>query len=243
MKVANPNPHHAKPGITLKKIDGIYHTPVIAKGRTKWISTGCDTKEEATRVLAESGVERLSAVAKAGRLSARAIGQILTGKNLTCLKALEQYRKLKAVSQAKETGLRLSDIAQLEWRSFAEDGKLITWTEKTNKRMELPITNALRALISEVPVTDADYVFPAQRAIIRDVAKRSGLSVQFGRLLDRRHITGKSFHSLRHYRATQSFKNIDKATLAAKLADTLSMEQIATLLGHANSKTTKRYVH
>lgn len=387
--------HFSGPGVRikpvpvkLKKINGIYHTPVHAVGRTKWISTGCDTKDEATRVLAESGVERLNAVAKAGRLSSRAIGQILTGRNLTCLKALEKFRQqhesvgradktvanhvlvitnwmkeakvesvppssvtpqhigrwinnpalgrirpwkcstrqvalasvrtffgfcahqgwivsdpsrlveldysvmsleqkeatekqpftdeevklllaalsrdwklvetkkhvlfddgqvvlfwLVAVSVAKETGLRISDIAQLQWKSFQEAGKLITWTEKTNRRMELPITKELHALISEVPVNDPDYVFPEQRAIIRDVARRSGLSVQFARLCGRLGIEDRSFHSLRHYKATHAFKVINKATLAAKLAETLSMEQIAALLGHASSKTSKGYIH
>jgi len=49
----------------LKKIDGVYHTRLNAKGQTKWVSTGCDNKPEAEQVLAESGVERLNIVAKA----------------------------------------------------------------------------------------------------------------------------------------------------------------------------------
>lgn len=76
---------------------------MFASGKTKWISTGCDTRAEAEKVLTESGVERLSLTAKAGRLTHKAIGQILTGRNLTCLKALEQFQKLKRVSQASKT--------------------------------------------------------------------------------------------------------------------------------------------
>jgi integrase len=87
----------------LKKIAGVYHARLNAKGQTKWVSTGCDNKPEAQAVLDESGVERLNIVAKAGRLTAKSIGQILTGKNLTCAKALEKYAKLMAVSKSPKT--------------------------------------------------------------------------------------------------------------------------------------------
>jgi integrase len=150
---------------------------------------------------------------------------------------------LVAVKVAQETGLRLSDIAQLEWRCFGEADKLVVWTEKTNKRMEHKISESLQNLIGEVPVNDPEYVFPEQRAIIRDVAKRSLLSVQFKRLLERLGIEGKSFHSMRHYKATHAFAKLDKDDLAKKLAASLSMSQIAALLGHSDKKTTKTYLH
>jgi len=368
---------------SLKKIDGIYHTPILAGGKKKWISTGATHKAEAEAVLEESGVDKLNVAAKANNLTQRAIGQILTGKNLTCEKALEKYQKLKAVSKSaktvsnnvlvvgnwlaeaglqtmppssvtvdhinrwinnpdlewkrstrlvalasvrsffefcghqgwivtdpsqlveldysamtheqkegnekqpfteeelarllkalrndlklaavkkhelfqdashilfwlvavmvsKETGLRLSDVAQLEWRCFGEPGKLVVWTEKTNRRIEHIISRDIQNIIGDVPVIDPDYIFPEQRATIRNIAKRSLLSVQFSRLLDRVGIKGKSFHSIRHFKASSAFKNIKKEDLAKKLAETLSMAEIATLLGHSSTKTTKGYVH
>jgi integrase len=369
---------------TLKKIDGVYHARIPTPGgKSKYISTGCSTKPDAEKVLSVSSVDQLSLAAKAGRLTQKAIGQILTGKNLTCLKALELYRQrmsanraantvannlrvvgnwmkdmgvesmppsaitvsqiagwinnpdstwkrsmrqtalasvrtffdfcgsqgwivadpsrqvdldysvmshdqkespdrqpftedevkhvlkalahdwslaqvgkhelfensqhvlfwLFAVRAGKETGLRLSDIAQLEWRCFGESGKLVVWTEKTNKRMEHTISYALMNLVSEIPVTDAEFIFPEQRAIIRDVKKRSSLSVQFSRLLARLKIDGKSFHSLRHFKATSAYAKLDKGDLAKRLAESLTLEQIAGLLGHSNKKTTKGYLH
>jgi integrase len=69
------------------------------------------------------------------------------------------------------------------------------------------------------------------------------LSVQFARLCERLKIYGKSFHGLRHFKATQEFGKASKDKLAKKLAETLTLEQIATLLGHASTKTTKGYVH
>ena len=369
---------------TLKKIDGVYHAAVPAGGKKKWISTGSANKAEAEKIVAESKVEELGLAAKAARLSSKAIGQIMTGKNLTCAKAAEEYRRLKLASKAektvfnnlraldswmsharveavppssitpqhidrwindpnlewklstrqinlsgvrnffefctdkgwiasdpsqlveldysvmsheqkedveknpftedevklilselrkdwhkaatdkqelfkdsnhvlfwlaavmigKETGLRLSDIAQMEWRSFSEPGKLVVWTKKRNKRVEHTIGETLQNFIGEIPVADAQYLFPEQCELARHVSKRAGLSVQFRRLLNRLDIDpDKSFHSLRHYKATQAFSKLDKDTLAKKLAESLSMEQIATLLGHSNKKTTKRYVH
>lgn len=364
----------------MTKIDGIYHVRVEANGKGKYISTGCTTRAEAEKVVAESSIEKLSIAAKAGRLTRKAIGQILTGKNLTCDKALDEYIKVKsasksektvannalvvgnwmsgmkigalppsavtadhislwinspkltwkrstrqvalasvrtffgfcsdqgwivadpsqlvvidysamtheqkesveklpfteadvkliqdslevdyanekpvllqdrrqvlfwrvAVAVAQETGLRLSDVAQLSWRSFGEPGKLVVWTEKTNKRMEHPISEVIQNLVAEVPVSDAEFLFPLQSKTIKDVARRAALSVQFSRILDRLKIEGKSFHSFRHFRASQSYAELDKEALAAKLAESLSLGEIAGLLGHSNKSTTKGYLH
>jgi len=50
---------------------------------------------------------------------------------------------------------------------------------------------------------------------------------------------GRTFHSLRHYKATQAYENLGKVELAKKLAEVLTIEQIAAMLGHSNPKTTK----
>ena len=150
-----------------------------------------------------------------------------------------------AVRLGAETGLRISDVAQLEWRSLSElhTGKLVIWMKKTNQRIEHTISPSLQQFVGEIPVIDADYMFPEQRALMQDVGKRAGLSVQFGRLCERLGIKGKSFHSLRHYKATTSYAKLDKEALAKKLAASLSLEEIAGLLGHQNKATTKGYVH
>jgi integrase len=369
--------------MTLKKLAGVYHVGVPSKGKNKYISTGSSNKDEAVKVVKESGVDRLAITAKAGRLTRKAIGQILTGKNLTCSKALEEYQQVKlrskapktvannvlvirnwlkdqnlettapsavtgahidkwinnpdsnwkrtvrqislssvrnffdfmfdkgwivenpaktvaldysamsheqkeqterlpftedevklllselrkdwrlaetgkhtlfkdsktvlfwlvAVTIGKETGLRISDIAQLEWRSFSEPGKLVVWTDKTNQRVEHKISEAVQNVIAEIPVVDAEYLFPEECETARNVMLRAKLPVHFGRLCQRIGIEGKSFHSLRHYKATNAYSKLDKDDLAKKLAASLSLEQIAGLLGHANKKTTKGYVH
>jgi integrase len=368
---------------TLIKRDGIVHIRINANGRSKYISTGCATKAEAERVVSQSGVNALSEASLSARLTQRAIGQILTGKNLTCAKALDSYRELKLISRSPitvannvgvitnwlndtglattppsavtaghiagwinnpasewkrntrsaalaslrgffdfcgtqgwivtdpsrlveldynvmtheqkegsrrqpfsrdeiksllaalrrdwdmakagkhelfqdgadvlfwffaamvgcETGLRLSDVASLEWRCFEEPGKLVVWTGKTDRRMEYEIGENIQNLVGELPVQDTRYVFPEQMRVVHDPKRRAGLSVQFARLLERLKIKGRSYHSLRHSRATQAYQNLDKDALAKKLAESMSIEQIKAMLGHASSQTTKGYLH
>ena len=62
------------------------------------------------------------------------------------------------------------------------------------------------------------------------------------RILEAVGIKGKSFHSLRHMVATQKYAKADKDALANKLAQALTLEQIASLLGHSETKTTKGYL-
>jgi integrase len=144
-----------------------------------------------------------------------------------------------------KTEQRLTDIVQLEWQSLShmETGKGVIWMKKTGQRVEHTICPSLQQFVGEILVADADNVFPEQRALMRNVSKRPGLSVQFGRLCERLGIKDKSFHSLRHHKATTSYAKLDKEALAKKLAASLSMDEIAALLGHQNNATTKGYVH
>lgn len=137
---------------------------------------------------------------------------------------------LAAISIGHDTGLRLGDIAQLEWASFTGN-RLIVWTEKADKRVDIPLTVDMVVAMTSIPKTDPVYCFPVQREIAIDLERRSGLSMQFTRLCARAGITGKSFHSLRHTNASEL------STGGA------SMEEIAKRLGHTSTETTKGYVH
>ena len=150
---------------------------------------------------------------------------------------------LFAVRCSSQTGLRLSDIAGLEWRCFAEPGKLVVWMDKTNRRIEHPLSPELEAMVVQIPMSDPSYLFPGQRQIISDVRRRSLLSVQFKRLCERLGILGKSYHCTRHAAASEKYRAIDKEGLSKKLAETLSMTQIKQLLGHSSTNTAKIYVH
>ena len=148
-----------------------------------------------------------------------------------------------AVRISAEIGLRLGDICEMEWNSFNKPGKAIVWTGKRDKRIEVPISGKLEQMVAEIPVQEGKYMFPLERSMHRDPHRRAALSVRFTRLVQKLGIEGKSFHDLRHMAATRNFNKADKAELAKKLAETLTLEQIAGLLGHSNIKTTKGYIH
>ena len=140
-----------------------------------------------------------------------------------------------------EYGLRLSDIAKLEWASFDKPGRIIVWTDKHDRRIELPlhpetlglIGSGLAALaaLRDGPHNHGRWVFPDQAAIASDPSDRAKLSVYFSRQLKRLGIHGKSFHSLRHTFATRR----------AKLGDTI--DEIRLKMGHVSTATTGGYVH
>jgi integrase len=144
-----------------------------------------------------------------------------------------------AVAISYWTGLRLSDIACLEWASITAE-ELIVHTRKREARVALPFNEPLigggeLAGVLLAVIMDGDnsqpYCFPVQRKCILDPEKRARLSVQFGRLLTSLGIEGKSFHCLRHSFVTRLNK-------AGK-----TLEEIGRFVGHANEETTKGYAH
>lgn len=150
---------------------------------------------------------------------------------------------LFAVRCSSQTGLRLGDIASLEWRCFGEPGKLVVWMDKTNQRIEHVLSPELETMVTQVPFSSPTHLFPDQHQIISDVHRRSLLSIQFKRICERIGIKGKSYHCTRHAAASEKYRSIDRDGLAKKLAETLSMSQIKQLLGHSNAKSAKIYVH
>ena len=126
-------------------------------------------------------------------------------------------------------GLRLSDVALLEWASFST-GRFVFYTEKTNTRVEVEIPEHVKALLESLPRLDPIQVFPLQAAILLDPKRRATLSVQFGRLLSGVGIANRSFHCLRRRFATRH------AGLGA------SVDEIRQKMGHASTAMTERYI-
>jgi integrase len=137
-------------------------------------------------------------------------------------------------------GLRLSDCACLEWGSIMPD-EIVVWTRKSGARVALPIDDPLlgggelRGIFFDMMAEclDPKYVFPDERAIALDPARRARHSVYYARILADLGIEGKSFHCLRHSFATRMEK-------AGK-----TIEQIGRLLGHSRTSeaVTEGYVH
>jgi integrase len=134
-----------------------------------------------------------------------------------------------AIRISLDAGLRLGDIAKLEWSSFKE-GRLIVWTDKGNTRVDIPVSDAINEALLELSTTDIQFVFPEQRLIALDPTRRSLLSVQFSRLCKKSGVSQKSFHCLRHTHATN-------------YAGDHTLEETAARLGHRSTQVTSTYVH
>lgn len=136
------------------------------------------------------------------------------------------------------TGLRLGDVANLEWGSILPDA-IIVWTRKRDKRVKIDLDNPhigggeLREILAEVRRNKDDdrYCFRHAAALSNDPRQRSQLSTQFSNILKRLGIMGKSFHSLRHSFVTR----LSQAGV--------SLEQIGEIVGHSDKYTTSKYDH
>lgn len=88
-------------------------------------------------------------------------------------KHAELFFWLFAVRCSAQTGLRLSDVAGLEWRCFAEAGKIVVWMDKTNRRIEHQLPAELERMVTQIPMASQTHLFPEQHKVICDVRRRS----------------------------------------------------------------------
>lgn len=133
-------------------------------------------------------------------------------------------------------GLRMVDIACLEWEQFTSS-EIIAWTRKSGARVALPLADEITGggilldALGGIPIEDPKYLFPVERKMALDMGRRANLSVDYGRLLRRVGVEGKSFHCLRHSFATRLKEN------------GMELKDIARLIGHSDEKTTEIYAH
>ena len=144
------------------------------------------------------------------------------------------------------TGLRLRDCAQLQWHSVDLDKLLLTTqTRKTRKTVTVPIHPQFGSWLErQTRGIGKAPVFPTLAG--KSGAGKSGLSMQFKRIMDRAGIQGRilrqatgagrsqsslSFHSLRH-------------TFNAALANAgVSVEIRQKLTGHTSPEMNAIYTH
>jgi len=144
-----------------------------------------------------------------------------------------------AIMLGRWTGLRLGDICQLEWESLGKPGRIIVWTDKRDRRVDLPLRQEIEDTVGAIPLDHDVYCFPVQRDIIMDTAKRATISTQFARLCSRLGVVGHSFHDLRHTFLT-AFVNERRAT---GMNEAQIMDEARKLAGHISATTTALYVH
>ena len=162
----------------------------------------------------------------------------------------EEYAKIMASPKAAKfwrwstaiaywLGLRISDVACLEWAAVKSDCVIIH-TRKRGGRVELSLDEPLygggelRRIFDEIREhgeRDDTFCFPAQREKALDPTKRAQLSWGYIRVLKRCGIEGKSFHGLRHAFATR----LESAGRP--------IEEIRDAMAHAHEETTAGYVH
>ncbi|HEX3034616.1 MAG TPA: site-specific integrase [Thermodesulfobacteriota bacterium] len=135
---------------------------------------------------------------------------------------------------ALNTGMRKGEIISLRWEDIDFENNLITVRQEVSKSKKLrriPINSTLRKVLLEQKLKTGwnDYVFlnpegsPYQRS---DSLKRC-----FEGACRRANIKGFRFHDLRHTFATRLIKA------------GVSIVVVSKILGHADLKTTMRYVH
>ena len=142
-----------------------------------------------------------------------------------------------AVRISRNAGLRIGDIAQLEWAVFKEPGSIIVWTDKRDTRVRLRIDKFVtdpkefRQAVKAIARKDNTWCFPFQKELTRNPALRAEFSNKFQRLLTKAGIEGHSFHDLRHGYASDSRKR------------GIPMPHIRESMAHAHERMTEHYIH
>jgi integrase len=120
-----------------------------------------------------------------------------------------------AIMVALYTGARLQDVANMRWESVDLQNNWISFRAgKTKQRLKLPMHEALRDFLLELPTADTSKAFLFPSLAGKGTGGRSGLSMAFGRIMQRAKVRGEvtreragnagrtvnslSFHSFRH---------------------------------------------
>lgn len=135
------------------------------------------------------------------------------------------------------TGARLKEVAGLQWENVDRDGEVLFVSEdnKTGKPRGVPISEPVRKILDEAPggrFKRAGFVFVSPKGeSYTSRRERNRISQRTKAAAKAADLPGVTFHVLRH-------------TAGSWLAQAGHSEvQIAALLGHATTATTKRYMH
>lgn len=162
-----------------------------------------------------------------------------------------------AIVLSRFTGLRLGDVASLEWASLSEPGWLVVWTRKRDKRVKVPVSldtakqwclerkiewsepiekyfgvamSSLQGTINQLRREHESFVFPYQNSINTMPQYSAVLSSEFRKIILKVGLSGYSFHGLRRSYCTE----LNRLNLP--------IEHIANAVGHSNTSTTQRYI-
>jgi integrase len=112
------------------------------------------------------------------------------------LNAAQRYRFwLIACTISRHTGMRLSDICQLEW-SAIKPKRITVLTDNKDAQVDLPLTKELAAAVSMISKANKTYCFPLERQVSLS-NKRAKLPRHFMHVCESLEFDGLSFGSLR----------------------------------------------
>lgn len=148
-----------------------------------------------------------------------------------------------AIRISAATGLRLGDVATLQWISLEPDGRIYIGTNKTGS---IVYSEPLPELVAEIRKglpNASRYCFPKQAHMHLWLPSRAELSAEFKRILRRLKIDdAKSFHCIRHGFA-QIEQRANKRKLLDQLLEEFAIDKTALAMGHSSSETTKGYLN
>lgn len=142
---------------------------------------------------------------------------------------------------AYHTGLRMGDIAKLEWTNIRGE-RIVVATSKTMIEVAHVMHPDVKAALSKVEKGSSNYLFPDKAAtVLTATSAQSTMSHQFQRICARLGIEGKHFHGLRHTFALRK-KQEEKRRIFQEMLDQLSTKGVMQQLGHTSPATTRIYL-
>lgn len=140
------------------------------------------------------------------------------------------------------TGLRMGDIAKLEWTNIKGD-EIVISTGKTGAIVRHPLNPELREELGKIERSKSlPYLFPdAAACILASPSGQATLSHQFKRICLRLGID-KHFHGMRHTFALRKKAQEKQAMLVAMLEE-LATKNVMQSMGHTTAKATKNYLN
>jgi integrase len=146
------------------------------------------------------------------------------------------------------TGMRMKDAANLRWESVDLQNKLISFkASKTRQRIKIPMHDALRDFLLELPAPDSGKAFLFSSLAGKSTGGKSGLSMAFSRLMERANVRGEIVHQRRGESGrsvnTLGFHSLRHTFTSILANEGVSEELRMKIAGHSTRDAHAGYTH
>ncbi len=164
--------------------------------------------------------------------------------------AIQILREVRfAAIVCHDTGMRIGDAQTIRWTHFtSKPGHVVFWPDKTNRRLECPISQTLSDALAEQGVYDMTYILPLLKADKDKVVTGSRLIYEalYAIRKVRPEFKELSYHGLRRAFVTRIVDQAKKTwhpkhVGSRTLTEEEAMDVARALVGHASSKQTEVY--